>query len=83
MTAAPTVSRRVTPKELLEDKAHAALCRAHAKFIASVGGREGEFTNGYTWGFVDGYLAGYRAGKREGKADAMRACGWGDGGKKK
>jgi hypothetical protein len=48
----------------LEDLAHEALRRPHRKFIKDTGGKESEFTNGYSWGFVAGFrLAAKRYGK--------------------
>jgi hypothetical protein len=48
----------------LEDLAHEALRRPHRKFIKDTGGKESEFTNGYSWGFVAGFkLAAKRRGK--------------------
>lgn len=47
-----------------EDKAHRAMKRPHQQFIDSLGGKESEFTNGYTWGFVAGYKAALRAARR-------------------
>ena len=46
--------------QTLDGKAHAAMRKAHRKFIDSIDGKETDFTNGYTWGFVEGYKAAMR-----------------------
>lgn len=51
-------------KRTLEDMAHAVMPKHHKRFVKACGGRENDFTNGYTWGFADGFKVAMRKRKQ-------------------